>query len=99
VPFADAVKMINMGVEDPTIYPDREVWLVVVQAEDKNIMFIGLPPGVDPWPIHWYYNVYDATTGRVLHSGFNNRDETVWPAGLSLPSPFPTPIRPPYPEP
>jgi hypothetical protein len=99
VPFGDAVKMIDLGVEDPKIYPDREVWLVVVQAEVEDYNFISLPYGVDPWPIHWYFNIYDATTGRVLHFGANTRGSNTWPAGLALPSPFPTPIRPPYPEP
>jgi hypothetical protein len=73
--------MVGQDSEESTIYPDREVWLVVVQARDQG-WIPSLPYGVTPWPRLWYYEVIDATTGQVLVYGFNGPKDSDWPASL-----------------
>ncbi len=81
VSYAEAEKMMGQSGEDPQVYPDREVWLVVVQGRDQGPM-PSIPYGVTPWPRRWYYFVLDATTGQTLSMGGNGPDSGDWPASL-----------------
>jgi hypothetical protein len=81
VSYGQAAKMMNLSGEDPEVYPDREVWLVVVQGRDQGPM-PSVPYGIKPWPRRWYFFVLDATTGRNLVGGGNGKDSPDWPASL-----------------
>lgn len=81
VSYGEAEKMMGQSGEDPQVYPDREVWLVVVQAPDQGPM-PSLDPGVKPWPRRFHFGVYDATTGRILELGGNGPNDGDWPASL-----------------
>jgi hypothetical protein len=63
------------------IYPDREVWLVVVRAADQG-QRPSLKPTVQQWQRRWYYQVLGATSGRLLEEGGNSQDDPDWPAVL-----------------
>lgn len=81
VSYAEAEKMMGQSAENSQVYPDREVWLVVVQGRDQGPM-PSIPYGITPWPRRWYYFVLDATTGRTLSMGGNGADSGDWPATL-----------------
>lgn len=74
-------QFLGIDSESTTVYPDREQWLVVVQAPDQGPM-PSLMPGVKPWPRRYYWMSIDATTGRVLALGGNGPNEGDWPAGV-----------------
>jgi hypothetical protein len=83
VTYGQALKMLNDPNESSQIYPDREVWVVAVQALNQGPM-PSLPYGIKPWPRRWFVVVYDATTGRVLEIMLNGSKDGDWP--VSLPS-------------
>lgn len=81
--YDDMHSLIGLPGATTDIYPDREVWLVVVQARDQGPM-PSLKAGIEPWPRRWYYRLLDATTGRLLEEGGNGRDDLDWPARLPV---------------
>ena len=81
VTYGQALKMMNLHSDSSEIYPDREVWLVVVQALDQGPM-PSLPYGIQPWPRRYYFVIYDATTGRGFELGGNGPNDGDWPASL-----------------
>jgi hypothetical protein len=83
LPFGQYQKIMNDTNVISTIYPEREVWLVVVQAPDQGPV-PSVPQGIQPWPRRYYYEVYDATTMKLLVQGGNGPNEGDWPASLPL---------------
>ncbi len=81
VTYGQALKMMDLHSDSSEIYPDREVWLMIVQAPDQGPM-PSLKYGTKPWPRRWYYIVYDATTGRGFEVGGNGPNNGDWPASL-----------------
>lgn len=81
VTYSKALQMMDLHSDSSDIYPDREVWLVVVQALDQGPM-PSLKPGTKPWPRRFYYVIYDATTGRGFEWGGNGPNDGDWPASL-----------------
>lgn len=79
--YDDMYKLLGIATGSTEIYPDREVWLVVVQAPDQGPV-PSLKATVKPWPRRWYYRVLDATTGRLLGEGGNGANDGDWPATL-----------------
>ncbi len=79
--YGQFLKMMDLHSDSSDIYPDREVWLVVVQAPDQGPM-PSLMYGIEPWPRRWYYIIYDATTGRGFEVGGNGANNGDWPASL-----------------
>ncbi len=41
-----------------------------------------LKPAVQQWQRRWYYQVLDATSGRLFEEGGNGQDDPDWPAVL-----------------
>lgn len=81
VTYEQYLKMMNRQVASTTVYPDKEVWLVVVQAPDQGPV-PSIPHGMEPWPRRYFFQVFDATTGKVLELGGNGPNEGDWPASL-----------------
>lgn len=73
--------LIGQPGEATDVYPDREEWLVVVQAPDQGPV-PSLPHGLQPWPRRYYYMVIDATTGQSLAMGGNGPNDGDWPTTL-----------------
>jgi hypothetical protein len=78
---AQRVQMLGLQSQSTSVYPDREQWLVVVQARDQGPK-PSLMPGVKPWPRRYYWMGIDATSGRVLGMGGNEGSGEDWPASL-----------------
>jgi hypothetical protein len=81
VTYGQYLKMMDVHSDSTDVYPDREVWLVVVQAPDQGPM-PSLKYGINPWPRRFYFGVYDATTGQLFEEGGNGPNEGDWPASL-----------------
>lgn len=83
---AQAEQMMGNHSTSTTAYPDREVWLVVVQFDDPNLIEQHLAPGVPtPTPLppgtrFYIYSYIDATTGQWLGGGQNT--SYPWPLGV-----------------
>lgn len=79
--YGQALQMMDIHSDSSEIYPDREVWLVVVQALDQGPM-PSVKMGVQPWPRRYYFVIYDATTGRGFEVGGNGQNDGDWPTSL-----------------
>lgn len=81
VTYGEYQKLMDQHTDSFQVYPDREVWLVVVQAPDQGPR-PSLMPGTTPWPRRYYWMVFDATTGQGLEWGGNLANSGDWPASL-----------------
>jgi len=79
--YAHIHALFGITTGSTEIYPEREVWLVVVQAADQGPR-PSLKPAVQQWQRRWYYQVLDATRGRLFEEGGNGQDDPDWPAVL-----------------
>lgn len=82
VTYAAATRLMEGDSESPDVYPDREVWLVVVAQDPYQCARPSVAPGVAPWPRRWCFGVYDATTGQAYYGGGNGPNAGDWPPYL-----------------
>jgi hypothetical protein len=68
--------------EDPDVYRDREVWLVVIAQDPFQCARPSLAPGVPGWPRRWCFGVYVATDGHAYYGGGNGPSQGDWPPFL-----------------
>lgn len=84
VTYAQYQQMMGHTNISSTIYPDREVWLVVFQLTDRTGLGpIHVQPGMvppTPPPLFYVFCMIDATTGQVLEMGEGGT--TPWPPSL-----------------
>lgn len=83
---ARAEQMMGNHSISTMIYPDREIWLVVVQFNDPNLIEQHLAPGIPtPTPLppgtrFYIFSYIDATSGQWLGGGQDT--SYPWPPGV-----------------
>jgi hypothetical protein len=82
VTYAAASRLLGGDSDGPDVYPDREVWLVVVAQGPHQCARPSLKPGVPEWPRRWCFGVYEATTGQAYYGGGNGPTQGDWPPYL-----------------
>jgi hypothetical protein len=80
VSYATAQRLVGIDSEDPDVYPDREVWLVVLQGDGCAIPSGG--PGAPPEKPRYCWGIYDATSGRAFSGGSSGANSRDWPSFL-----------------
>jgi len=78
--YAAAQRLVGIDSEDPEVYPDREVWLVVLQGDGCAIP--SGRAGVPPEKPRYCWGIYDATTGRSYVGGSSGANSRDWPPFL-----------------
>jgi hypothetical protein len=81
--FAGAIRLTGGDGEDPGVYPDREVWLMVSQGPGCAVPS-GKPGGPPPERPRYCFGAYDATTGHAYFGGSGPANAQDWPPYLPL---------------
>jgi hypothetical protein len=80
VTYAAAQRLVGTDSEDAELYPDREVWLVVMHGTGCTVP--SGKPGSAPEKPQYCWSINDATDGRAYGGGSSGTNSRDWPPFL-----------------